>query len=223
VRRCNYLQSLENLFDDVHLSILHRGTYFENSPATVSAEKRAYGFISRSVHEPSGKERAQLFIRPNTVFILNGVGQIQGLDTFLWTVPRDDTSSHLFISMQVPKTDDPFMFYAVRDRVNQFPFDAEVTAILRGEKSLNDLNPDMPETFHIEDMVILESQGAIHDRRCERLGASDRSVMLLRRLLSREIGELAEGLQIAPASVPENLRAALNGATAAAAEAVSAE
>jgi 5,5'-dehydrodivanillate O-demethylase len=211
LRRCNYLQALENIFDDVHLSTLHRGTYFDAVVPSVSAEERPYGFISRSVHVPTGKYRSQLFIVPNSVFILNAVSSQTGRDTLLWIVPRDDVSSDFFISTRARRDSGLAGLLAARDRVNTFPMDAAVAAIVAGERSLDDLDPRQPETFHIEDRVMLESQGPIHDRRHERLGASDRSIIVLRRLLTREVGALANGLPLTPFSPPENFREALEG------------
>jgi 5,5'-dehydrodivanillate O-demethylase len=48
-------------------------------------------------------------------------------------------------------------------------------------------------TVNLQDYIAQRGQGVIADRRHEQLGQSDRVVILLRKLWSREMGKLANG------------------------------
>ena len=49
------------------------------------------------------------------------------------------------------------------------------------------------DTFYGQDRVVWETQGAIADRSHETLGASDRGIVLYRRMLSEQIDRVAAG------------------------------
>jgi hypothetical protein len=58
---------------------------------------------------------------------------------------------------------------------------------------VQDIDPDYPALFNVQDNVALGGQGAIVDRSREQLGRSDKGVVFIRRIWMRELGALAEG------------------------------
>jgi 5,5'-dehydrodivanillate O-demethylase len=65
--------------------------------------------------------------------------------------------------------------------------------VLAGKLRIQDLDPDYPGLFQVQDNVALAGQGRITDRSQDRLGQSDVGVILLRRIFERELGALADG------------------------------
>ncbi len=64
--------------------------------------------------------------------------------------------------------------------------------IMDGEKTLKDFM-DHPMLVEIEDMIAQIGQGTVADRHAEHLGRSDQGVILLRRIMARELQAIAEG------------------------------
>jgi 5,5'-dehydrodivanillate O-demethylase len=58
---------------------------------------------------------------------------------------------------------------------------------------VQDIDPEYPALFQVQDGVALAGQGAMVDRNRERLGQSDRGIILMRKLWSRELQAIAEG------------------------------
>jgi 5,5'-dehydrodivanillate O-demethylase len=64
---------------------------------------------------------------------------------------------------------------------------------MAGEKTLKDFL-DHPMLVEIEDMIAQVGQGPIADRHAEHLGRSDQGVILLRRIMARELQAVADGV-----------------------------
>jgi len=74
------------------------------------------------------------------------------------------------------------------------PSPAQVTEdVLAGKLRIQDLDPDYPGLFQVQDNVALAGQGRITDRSQDWLGQSDKGIILLRRIYERELGALADG------------------------------
>ena len=58
---------------------------------------------------------------------------------------------------------------------------------------IQDVDPNYPALFVVEDNVALAGQGRITDRDRDWLGQSDKGIILLRRIWERELRALAEG------------------------------
>lgn len=233
IRHCNYFQDLENLLDDVHLSFLHllsnlREPSWGRSPPpatavpTIRAEETQFGLLQRSSCA-DGKGRAVAFVMPNGVYFKTAAHRdLLGFDAMNWAIPIDDRS-HVFLqTVAVPK--------ARKEVVERFEtlydgpvkngrdstmrhYDDEVNALLRGHKTIDDLEDHGLETVHVEDAAMQESQGVISDRTREALGQSDRGIILLRRIWRREVAALARGAFLKPFEVPDRL-ASLRSAVA---------
>jgi 5,5'-dehydrodivanillate O-demethylase len=70
--------------------------------------------------------------------------------------------------------------------------------ILAGRMRVQDIDPDYPGLFNVQDNVALAGQGAIVDRSKEQLGQSDRGIYLIRKIWSRELEALATGKPLKP-------------------------
>jgi 5,5'-dehydrodivanillate O-demethylase oxygenase subunit len=87
---------------------------------------------------------------------------------------------------------------------NAAAINATAAAVLRGEQRMDDLE-DRSVIELIQDVVSQWGQGAIRDREHERLGRSDKGVILLRRLWERELRALAEGRPLKQWTIPERM------------------
>jgi hypothetical protein len=63
----------------------------------------------------------------------------------------------------------------------------------RASIGVQDLDPDYPGLFNVQDNVALAGQGKIVDRSKDRLGQSDKALIVLRKLWERELRCVAEG------------------------------
>jgi 5,5'-dehydrodivanillate O-demethylase len=76
--------------------------------------------------------------------------------------------------------------------------------VLAGDLWLDDV--DVPtDWINLEDYVVQVGQGRVADRGRERLGPSDRGVILLRKIWERELRALAEGRTLKEWSRPARL------------------
>lgn len=66
-------------------------------------------------------------------------------------------------------------------------------AVLRGELRIADIDENDVNIVNVQDEVSQAGQGIIADRGNERLGHTDRPVILFRKLWERELKSLAEG------------------------------
>ncbi len=76
--------------------------------------------------------------------------------------------------------------------------------VLRGELRVDDIR-DHPNIVNIQDTVAQVGQGAIADRRADRLGRSDVGIILIRRIWQRELAALAAGRPLKEWQRPERL------------------
>jgi 5,5'-dehydrodivanillate O-demethylase len=73
-------------------------------------------------------------------------------------------------------------------------------SVLAGEICIEDLDANLStfDLFWIEDYVTAVGQGAFADRHNERLGQTDRGVILIRKIFDRELSALAKGGELTP-------------------------
>lgn len=182
---CNWLQCQENSIDPVHFEWAHsnwgqrlRGHAGPNSPKHVKLdfEEFDYGFVYKRVREDTD-ERHPLWTVGRVCLYPNGF--FLG-DHFEWRVPIDDenTLSVTWAFNRVPREREPY----VQQRIPSW----------RGPLRHED---GSWITSHVmnQDFVMWLGQGRIADRTRERLGASDRGVIMLRRRLLADIEALARG------------------------------
>lgn len=218
----NFYQNMENSVDTLHVSWVHRKSNFysdsrladfkgdekkvgtlEGNIVEFSADETEYGFIFRDIYD-NGNVRVSHFEMPNTLHIkVWPVDAESGWRDFVaWKVPIDDQSYHNF-NLTIAHVDG-----AAADRYRAHPQNprnsgrgaqwAEIqrlgNEILAGRLRLTveDVG-ELAKSVNLQDYVAQRGQGLIVDRVHERLGQSDKIVILLRKLWSREMTKIASG------------------------------
>ena len=204
-RKCNYFQNLENGVDEAHVYFTHRAIQFERTPydqviPLVEAEETDYGIVQYGTRK-NGARRVTHLIMPNILYMRlpSRSPDIKEPNHYLsWRVPVDDETHKSFIVQLVHATGDVAARFraerkAARERLGRFGSVEELSdAIVAGKLSWAAVK-DHPGLINIQDNATQLGQGAIADRRGERLGRTDAAVILLRRLWERELRAIAEG------------------------------
>lgn len=218
----NFFQNMENSVDTLHVSWVHRKSNFysdgrlsdfkdgqkdtgglEGTIVSFEAEEAEYGFVFRDVYD-TGKVRVSYFEMPNALHIkVWPVDAESGWRDFLaWKVPVDDESYHNFNLTIAHVTGDAAERYRAHPQnpANQRRGEqwAEIKRlgdeILAGRLRLTEKDVgELAKSVNLQDYVAQRGQGVIVDRVHERLGQSDKIVILLRKLWSREMSKLANG------------------------------
>ena len=215
VKPCNWLQIMDNVVDPVHESFLHaRSSGFQfldknGDPVTALADVGEYSFVETPVGlacQVTRRVGGEVWVR-TVEFISPNIAQItrtpafpteypQGRDEICfaplvtrWRVPMDDTSTLEFAFVRLlPGEENTYITkpgpvvrtnYGGRSReeARRYPGDYEAQI----------------------------SQGAIARHGLEHLGATDRGVTLMRRMIRRGIRAVAQGED------PVELKRSLNG------------
>jgi 5,5'-dehydrodivanillate O-demethylase len=215
----NFFQNMENSVDTLHVSWVHRKSSFfsdsrlddykdngksigtmEGNITEFSAEETEYGFIFRDIYD-NGSVRVSHFEMPNTLHIkVWAVDAESGWRDFVaWKVPIDDDSYHNFnltIAHVQGEAAERYRKHPQNPRNSGRAAQwAEIQRlgdeILAGRKRLTveDVG-ELAKSVNLQDYVAQRGQGQIVDRVHERLGQSDKIVILLRKLWSREMGKL---------------------------------
>jgi nitrite reductase/ring-hydroxylating ferredoxin subunit len=182
---CNWLQHYENLVDPFHVVILHSsfsGTQFVEQMAVmpeVSWDTQAHSVRTLSLRKlPDGKTLRRISEAglPNLRVIPSPrVGRYGMVESLGWVLPIDDHSFRIYVVGRVLEKGD---LYRMRSRLN---------GKLWEELSASE-HRDFPGDY--EAMV---SQGSIARHSEEHLASSDRGVVMLRRLLQRQLDLLEAG------------------------------
>ena len=189
--KCNWLQIQENTVDSVHTYYLH-GAFAANSGLATQGVAEYYhrpivGYdwancpwgIEKSI--VYGGERAETEIRPPLIFpnILRiPVGPVESMH---FRVPIDDLRTRIVWVGLMPADAGPPLA------------DADVPYEVRVDP------PDLPiEAYDVstvwqQDRVVWETQGELADRTREHLGATDRGIVLFRRMLAEQIDLVERG------------------------------
>ena len=182
---CNWLQHYENLVDPFHVVILHSsfsGTQFveqmavmpqvtwdtqPHSVRTLSLRKLPGGKTLRRISE-AGLPTLRVIPSPR-------VGRYGMVESLGWVLPIDDHSFRIYVVGRVREKGD---LYRMRSRLN---------GKLWEELSASE-HRDFPGDY--EAMV---SQGMIANHSEEHLAHSDRGIVMLRRLLQKQLTRIQEG------------------------------
>jgi len=207
---CNYLQGVEGDFDSSHTSFLHNNN-LENFALSLKrdgapildAEETAYGMRAISIRKVGAN---RMYVRTSP-YIMPSFSIVPGPPTekfdeddirgFRFWVPIDDRTTWLYILNMRKK---PFTaeerktlrswitpeYRRVRNGVNNYLQDRE----LQRTKSYTGIAAVNPAE---QDGCATESMGVICDRSKEHLGYSDKTIIALRKMLLRAVGDLAEG------------------------------
>jgi len=195
VTPCNWLQTVENILDPVHVEWLHgvfRNYAAEHSGRMERRRKRIrhlkiafdlaeYGIIKRRLLEGETEEADDWKIGHWLVF-----PNIQkGPDMLRFRVPVDDAQTAQWYFSIHPLTD------GETQRLEEIPLYEMPSPLLndRGQPEWHLLDGDVD----IQDNAIFASQGVLYDRTQETTGDSDRGVIMYRHLLDRQIEIMEAG------------------------------
>ncbi len=193
---CNFFQRVENDLDELHLHFVHRVSTDEigmDEIPKIHVEETDYGILRTGtrVNEGNNVTRTGYIFMPNTmmVFTPGRPSRPRWMLHLAWRVPVDDENMMSFI-IAAEKGGGGGL--KPRREVTPDPYDVSKD-VLAGKLRVQDLDPDYPGLFNVQDNVALAGQGAIVDRSREQLGRSDEGIHFLRRLWSREMQAIAEG------------------------------
>jgi 5,5'-dehydrodivanillate O-demethylase oxygenase subunit len=200
---CNYFNRLENSVDPVHVPFVHAESEFTEyglaDVPEVWGEETDFG-LSTSAKRPNGAVRVTHFHMPNVNYF-KGVPNESGLDWvehLSWRLPVDDEHCASFVVQLTHVTGVAADEYRERRRrkVEKARTTASATLlgpdVLAGTLRIADIE-DRTFIVNLQDYVAQIGQGTIADRSDERLGRSDRVVILMRKLWLRELQALADG------------------------------
>jgi 5,5'-dehydrodivanillate O-demethylase oxygenase subunit len=196
----NWLQAMENSLDPIHTEWLHGHTYEfvkaqqnDNVKVAISAkhEKIAfhefeYGMTKHRLLEGHSEDSddwriGHPVVFPNMLSVGNG-DESSRYYAFQIRVPVDDTHTmHLWYTAYMPSENMAVPRHLL-DKVHVY------------EVPWQDKNGEfIVDNIDGQDMMAWITQGAIADRTCEHLGASDEGIAMYRRILRREIKKVEEG------------------------------
>jgi len=189
VLNCNWLQAQENSLDTTHTRYLHGemmktkgipgAEYYLRSIEDYEFEQFRWGVIKRRVWvgENGEKERevGHPAVFPNMVRVPQG--QWHAMQC---RVPIDDTHTMIFSKLFKPTT----------DGTRTDPEDPAVDYL--GSLLTEDGEHELT-SFTSQDKMAWETQGPLYDRSQERLGVSDKGIILWRKLLQEQIEIVQNG------------------------------
>ena len=191
--RCNWLQIQENTADTLHTYYLHGRRSVElnggGDPDPIYAYYyrpiKSYDWefcewgIERTLEY--GGERPEVEIRPPMIFPTIVRIPEGPMESIHFRVPIDDEHTRIIWLSLFPAGSGPIMpeeqtpFLDDFDKIDARPEDADLT------------------TFFNQDRVVFETQGVVADRSIEILGASDRGIVMFRRMLAEQIDRVERG------------------------------
>ncbi len=216
VRACNYFNALENSHDPVHLAFVHRRSAFTENGLigvpTVAAEETPWGVAIHATRR-GGTVRTVQFCMPNMTRRTSppdDPAETRWQEALAWRVPIDDGAYRSFNLDLAYLTGEPAARYrrllqereAIREAAGSV--DELAGKVLRGELQVEAIK-DHPNIVNIQDTVAQVGQGAIADRRAERLGRSDVGIILIRKIWERELAALADGRPLKQWQRPERI------------------
>jgi 5,5'-dehydrodivanillate O-demethylase len=219
VRKTNYLNSLENSVDYTHPFFVHKNSEFTGVGVNreiprVAAVETEYGIAGKKLYS-DGKAQINHILFPLSALIVN----VEGTTTFdhlAWRIPIDDYSHRTFMLNHGDLAGAELeRFQAAHAKRNEAlktlePQADVVAAIFRGEVYVDDVDITRPDIISIQDSVAMELQPPIGQRRPDRLGRGDLAIILLRRVLRREVRALEAGGPLKDWHWPGDLAAQLN-------------
>ena len=212
-REWGFFAQLENSVDEAHFNFTHRESKFtdiglnDKIPEIIGKETE-YG-IER-IGKRGDQLRKSYILMPNCMYSLiyyNGKAWTEHLS---WRVPVDDTTHISFIADFIHMTGAEAE--ACRKQIAEKnsetktlePAIAVIERILAGELHIDEVE-DRPDIVLIQDGVAMIGQGARRDLSADLLGASDRLVVLLRKLWTREMAAIEAGEAIKQWRIPRDL------------------
>src|ERR1041385_2681556 len=192
---CNFFQMIENSVDQNHLKWLHRTAKTPDwDDGEIDPRPFELGIINTYRRRVAGKTWAHcnFFVMPT----MNKTGNVEeghptehrassAGEVMRWRVPVDDACSmHFTVEFGAARDGEPVKI--MEDRSEQGIVDTK-QGVYRWDDSIGWL------ARADQDRAAQESQGTIYDRSTEHLGATDKGVILLRRLYRESIEAVQKG------------------------------
>jgi 5,5'-dehydrodivanillate O-demethylase len=195
---CNWLQIMENSVDPVHTEWLHGHVYetfhgkagekvaISRHHVKIAFDEFAYGITKRRLLEGQSEDTDDWKTGHPVVFpTMLAVGNKSDSwrnHAFQIRVPVDDTHTlHFWYNAYVPLAGQPVPQHLLDEvPVYDVPFLDE-----RGEHMLDHVDG--------QDIMAWVTQGPIADRTVEKLGTTDRGIVLYRKMLKRELEKVQRG------------------------------
>jgi phthalate 4,5-dioxygenase len=212
---CNWLQASEGNIDPIHTSYLHQialesadmkarwGVFSNSARPQVSIAATRFGvrlFTTREAGEGESSVRVTNFVMPNACAVGGFEGNLgPGGLTMLWDVPIDNERHWRW----------EFIYHR-SGRLDKSALEAQYRAEkvpgsdrMKRNKN-NNYGQDrasmqdgyylgMGACFSIHDVIITQSQGAVHNQADEHLSSSDIAIVRARRMLDEGAKAVAEG------------------------------
>jgi 5,5'-dehydrodivanillate O-demethylase len=193
---CNYFQRIENDMDELHLHFVHKVSTDQIGLVEfpeINVTETDYGILRRGIRKENGLNvtRTAFWMMPNVLmtFTPGRPSRPEWVLHLAWRVPITDTEMASFIVTAAKGGGK-----GLRPRPETHPDPNVLTdEVLAGRLRVQDIDPDYPGLFNVQDNVALAGQGRLVDRSKDRLGQSDKSVIFLRRMWARELKALADG------------------------------
>ena len=208
----NYYYSLEN--DAFHFAFTHRDLLPARNLSGVPevwAEESEWGFTTFARWPGSnsvGKSHKGMpnvgYIVPSAIVLAKSIKQALHVS---WRVPRDDESHATFrVNLfPMPTAEAKEIIKARPANYDDRSVIAKYgDAVLAGDIRIEDIE-DRTHIEFVQDYVVQVGQGGIENRRLERLGRTDASVALQRRIWRREIEAFASGQPLKQWRLPPDL------------------
>jgi len=179
---CNWLQCQENSVDPVHFEWLHQNWSLSRAEqpygpkhSRIGFDEHEFGIVYHRIVSNTDEQHdlwrtGRMCLWPNCLFVGN---------SFNWNVPIDDESTlricwwlhPLRGTLPYEQSRIPYWYAPVKDSNGEW----------------------ITEGGSHQDIVAMVGQGTIADRSCERLGQSDRGIVLLRRIFANDLTRVAAG------------------------------
>ena len=188
----NYFQALENGCDPVHTAFVHQVSEPHwNGVPEVNGFRNERGLEIVAMRNGDDKRTTQYYF-PNfhSITIYLAAGTDLEFEHFIWQIPVDDENTMMVSATIIPKRLLPRVPAFLTGAGRMWHADSH-EQLLSGSRA--------PESVTEEDYTAMVGQGLIADRTNERLGRSDRVVIMLRHMWSEAI----EGLELRAAGVPD--------------------
>ncbi len=198
---CNWLQTVENSLDAAHVSFAHMQGTVGSFGATVSRKVPKLEYLETDAGIRQIATRGPNNVRisdwtfPNNNHILQPPPSPDEpwMDIVLWLVPVSDTVTKrftLYCRPSVGKAGDDKLLRYFEEKVEGYCSSQFHSDLFDEHKYPDD---DFMQLTSAQDYVAQVGQGPIVDRTEENLGTSDAGIVLLRRILWRELLAIREG------------------------------
>lgn len=212
-RKWSYFDQLENSVDEVHFNFVHRKSKFSDVGLNdeipeLSCEETDYGILR--LGRRGARTRRSHILMPNCMYSMVFEHYKGWAEHLSWRVPVDEGSHTSFMIEHVHKEGaDAEAFRALRAEHRRKvaalePADALIDRILAGELHVDDV-VDRPDIVLIQDGVAMKGLRQPRSAAMDKLRASDKQVILLRRIWRRELEALVAGRPIKQWRIPPSL------------------